>query len=68
MEKICKQCGKKFHLTSEDINFYQQKGWHLPERCEACRQQNRATKNKENNIALIYDDVKPIKKNLSACL
>ena len=61
MEKICKQCGKKFHLTSEDIGFYRQKGWSIPERCEDCRRKNRANKTKYPNYRVTASHAEPSK-------
>lgn len=43
MKRICKQCGKEFVLTQDEIAFYQSKNLHIPKRCEACRRENRAS-------------------------
>ena len=50
LEKICKQCGKKFTLTDEDIKFYSAQGWQLPERCKHCRWKNRENRG-ENDFS-----------------
>lgn len=41
MKRICKQCGKEFNLTQEEIAFYQSKNLHIPKRCEKCRLENK---------------------------
>lgn len=43
MKRICKQCGKEFVLTQDEIAFYQSKNLHIPKRCEACRRENRVS-------------------------
>ena len=50
MKKLCKQCGKSFKLTDEDIKFYTSQGWQLPERCKSCRRQNRSDRG-ENDFS-----------------
>lgn len=42
MKRICKQCGKEFVLTQEEIAFYQSKNLQIPKRCEKCRRENKA--------------------------
>lgn len=33
----CKVCGTPFTLTPDEIQFYRDKGYQLPKRCEPCR-------------------------------
>ena len=44
MKMICKQCGQMFDLTDSEMQFYQEKGLHLPKRCEICRAKNKSAK------------------------
>ena len=37
MHIICRQCGKEFEFTKAEQEFYQQKGFTLPQRCKECR-------------------------------
>lgn len=41
MKRICKQCGKEFVLSENEISFYKSKGLALPKRCKACRDKNK---------------------------
>lgn len=41
--RSCVECGRTFELTNQDIDYYQEKGYDLPKRCEACRK-NRSSK------------------------
>lgn len=34
----CKDCGNTFSMMFKEVNFYKEKGLHLPKRCKACRQ------------------------------
>jgi len=40
----CADCSSEFAFTSEEQDFYQQKGFSQPKRCAACRAQNRQSK------------------------
>lgn len=33
----CKECGKEFELTAEEVKWYNEKGFELPKRCKSCR-------------------------------
>jgi hypothetical protein len=38
VEKICKECGKKFTVTIGEKKWYEEvMGWAMPERCKPCR-------------------------------
>jgi predicted RNA-binding Zn-ribbon protein involved in translation (DUF1610 family) len=39
--KICRECGKEFTLSDEQVNFYTEKGMNIPTRCEDCRRKKR---------------------------
>lgn len=45
----CKQCGKEFELSDEEIKFYESKKLNIPKRCSDCRKLNKlkAKKNAE---------------------
>ncbi len=49
MVRKCVQCGKEFHLTQSEVEFYQSKGLEVPKRCEACRKQNKEQKQKQDD-------------------
>ena len=56
MKRTCVDCGKAFEITHSEEQFYHSKGYNLPKRCKACRD-NRNGKNlitvKENRPILI---------------
>lgn len=56
MKRTCVDCGKAFEITPSEEQFYHSKGYNLPKRCKACRD-NRNGKNlitvKENRPILI---------------
>ncbi len=56
MKRICKQCGKEFVLTQDEIAFYQSKNLHIPKRCEACRRENRASGKTGKQIQPVAQD------------
>jgi acetone carboxylase gamma subunit len=38
IEKVCKDCGNKFTVTSDERKWYEDvMGWMIPERCKPCR-------------------------------
>jgi len=39
--RICKECGKMYHLTDGDAIYFITKYGSLPLRCETCREKNR---------------------------
>lgn len=41
MQRTCKQCGKDFTITQNEIRFYKSKHLNLPRRCEECRKKNK---------------------------
>ncbi len=41
MKCNCKQCGKVFELSEEEIKFYKDKNLELPKRCRECRARNK---------------------------
>lgn len=43
----CKDCGKPFLMTYNEVSFYQSKNLHVPRRCKACREKRKA--NQGNN-------------------
>jgi hypothetical protein len=45
-EYICKDCGKEFAMTYHEVQFYKDKGLHIPKRCKDCRDKRKANKNK----------------------
>lgn len=36
-EHICKDCGKWFIMTYNEVEFYRNRKLHVPKRCKACR-------------------------------
>lgn len=38
---VCRQCGKEFHFTEAEQEFYMQQGWVQPGRCPQCRSARR---------------------------
>lgn len=45
IELQCADCGCDFDFTSEEQEFYGEKGYSQPKRCPSCRSQNRQRKN-----------------------
>ena len=41
-EHICKDCGKPFLMTYNEVSFYQSKNLHVPKRCKVCREKRKA--------------------------
>lgn len=44
LNRICKQCGKRFTLSDSEIAFYNSKNLDLPKRCKECRELNKGKK------------------------
>ena len=44
MKRTCKQCGKEFELSENEISFYKSKGLELPKRCKECRDKNKGVR------------------------
>lgn len=42
LNKKCKECGVEFTITEENKKWFEEKGLHLPERCEDCRKKRKA--------------------------
>ena len=59
MQCTCKQCGKSFELTTDEIKFYESKNLSLPKRCKSCREINKKQKGnkKTNNNSLAGNTV-----------
>ncbi|MCI8309435.1 MAG: cytochrome C551 [Clostridia bacterium] len=55
IELTCKDCGNTFVFTEGEQEFYAQKGFSNPVRCQECRQKRKANKanqddqNNQNN-------------------
>lgn len=45
IELQCSDCGCDFDFTSEEQEFYNEKGFSSPKRCASCRSKNRQRKN-----------------------
>lgn len=41
-EHICKDCGKEFFMTYNEVHFYEGKNLHVPKRCKVCREKRKA--------------------------
>ena len=37
----CVQCGNSFYITDKEMEWYTDRGLHVPRRCPLCREQNR---------------------------
>lgn len=46
MKRICKQCGKEFELSKNEMQFYKKKHLSLPRRCKECREKNKGEEEK----------------------
>ena len=44
MEIKCKQCGKTFEMSKEELDWYKEKGFEPPKRCIECRRSRRNKK------------------------
>lgn len=44
LKRTCKQCGKEFILTDQEIRFFKSKNLNLPKRCKDCRAANKQAK------------------------
>ena len=42
--KKCKDCGESFTITETNKKWFEDRGLHLPERCEDCRKKRKAIK------------------------
>jgi hypothetical protein len=38
---ICKDCGEPFSMEKKEIEFYENKDWEQPKRCQGCRKKRR---------------------------
>ncbi len=63
----CQNCGKKFNLTENEINFYKSKNLELPKRCKKCRELNKERKEaaKTNIVENAFDLFKTRKSVLN---
>lgn len=43
---VCKDCGKKFIFTEGEQEFYEEKGFTNPTRCQKCRKARKQQKTK----------------------
>lgn len=41
-EHTCKDCGNTFVMSYNEVEFYKEKGLHVPKRCKACRNKRKA--------------------------
>lgn len=39
----CIQCGNSFYITDKEMEWYTDRGLHVPRRCPLCREQNRTS-------------------------
>lgn len=53
LKRTCKQCGKEFILTDQEIRFFKSKNLNLPKRCKDCRAANKQAKAQEAPVAEI---------------
>ena len=44
----CKDCGQEFIFTVREQEFYEEKDFHEPVRCKACRDKKKAERNNSN--------------------
>ena len=44
LNRVCVQCGKRFTLSDNEIDFYNSKNLDLPKRCKTCREINKGKK------------------------
>lgn len=58
--RTCKQCGKEFVITDEEIKFMEGKNLELPKRCKECRKANKAKyrKKKKEKAKMSYEEKK----------
>lgn len=47
LKRTCKQCGKEFILSDQEIRFFKSKNLNLPKRCKDCRAANKQAKAQE---------------------
>lgn len=45
----CKDCGKEFELSKDELAFFYKKGLQPPKRCKECRAKNRKKREEEEN-------------------
>lgn len=41
----CKECGRTFTLTENNVKWYKDMGFELPKRCPSCRKKRRSERN-----------------------
>lgn len=46
LQLVCSDCGQEFTFTTEDQQFFSERGYSTPKRCKPCRQ---AKKNEQSN-------------------
>lgn len=55
---VCKDCGQEFTFTASEQEFYAEKGFtNEPQRCKACRDARKASRNGGGNGRQMYDAV-----------
>lgn len=47
LKRTCKQCGKEFVISDQEIRFFKSKNLNLPKRCKDCRAANKQAKAQE---------------------
>lgn len=40
----CKDCGKEFYMSYNEVKFFESKELHIPKRCKCCRDKRKASK------------------------
>ena len=53
----CVSCGRQFTLTDSEIDFYNNKNFDLPKRCEECREKRNEIekRSKKNYLVKMYE-------------
>lgn len=45
----CVDCGNTFSITTEEKQWYEEKGFKVPKRCKKCRERRKAERNGKEN-------------------
>lgn len=62
MKRVCKQCGKEFEITPQEIQFYKKKNLSIPKRCKECREKNKVEKQSAAVKKQTIENAAPVQK------
>ena len=70
VELVCKECGAGFDLTTQHIQWFEERGWSVPKRCSECRERRRGMHDGQGHPAItdphLLEEIVEIRHRLNA--